>query len=86
MKPLTQFRQTTAMFLVMLALTCFWLGTSSKATDVIPVQGVDVIYSFAGDEDGERLFPKVVLSPSLLLRDSFSTARAFQNTPPAAPQ
>jgi uncharacterized repeat protein (TIGR03803 family) len=41
------------MFLVMLALTCFWLGPSSKATDVIPVQAVDVIYSFAGDEDGE---------------------------------
>ena len=53
MKRLSQFRQTTPVFFVMLALTCLWLGPSPKATGVIPVQTVNVIYSFAGDEDGE---------------------------------
>jgi len=39
--------------IVICMLTCLWLGPASKATGVIPGQGVNVIYSFGGDEDGE---------------------------------
>jgi len=34
MKRLSQFRQTTPVFFVMLALTCLWLGPSPKATEL----------------------------------------------------
>src|ERR1043166_517576 len=53
MKPLTRFRQITPVFLVMLVLTWLWLGQGLKANGVTPKQTVNVIYSFAGDEDGE---------------------------------
>lgn len=53
MKTLNRFRQITPVFLVMLLLTWLWLGPGLKANGVIPKQTVNVIYSFAGDEDGE---------------------------------
>jgi uncharacterized repeat protein (TIGR03803 family) len=53
MNPLIQLKETTPVFLVVLVLTFFWLGLSPKAIGDRPVQTVDVIYSFAGDEDGE---------------------------------
>ena len=53
MQPLIQLKQTTLLFVVICALTCLWFGPASKATPVIPVQTVNVIYGFGGDEDGE---------------------------------
>ncbi|HEY4257003.1 MAG TPA: choice-of-anchor tandem repeat GloVer-containing protein [Candidatus Udaeobacter sp.] len=43
----------TPIFLVVLALTCLLVGQVPKAIGVLPVETVNVIYSFAGDEDGE---------------------------------
>jgi len=53
MNRLIQLKETTPVFLVVLALTFVWLGLSPKAIGDMPVQTVDVIYSFAGGEDGE---------------------------------
>ena len=53
MNRLIQLKETTPVFLVVLVLTFLWLGLSPKAIGAMPVQTVDVIYSFAGDEDGE---------------------------------
>jgi uncharacterized repeat protein (TIGR03803 family) len=53
MNPLIQLKQTTPVSLVVLAITCLWLGSSPKAIGDTPMQTVDVIYSFAGEEDGE---------------------------------
>src|SRR5947207_9175763 len=53
MKPVIQLKQATPLFLVVLALTCLWVGSAPKAIGVLPVQSVNVIYSFAGEEDGE---------------------------------
>jgi len=43
----------TPIFLVVLALTCLLIGPAPKAIGVLPVETVNVIYGFAGDEDGE---------------------------------
>ena len=53
MNPLIQLKHTTPVFLVVLALTCLWLGPASKAIGIIPAETVNVIYSFAGGVDGE---------------------------------
>jgi uncharacterized repeat protein (TIGR03803 family) len=53
MNRLIQLKETTPVFLVVLVLTFLSLGLSPKAIGDMPVQTVDVIYSFAGDEDGE---------------------------------
>ena len=53
MNPLLRLTKATPLFLVALALTCLWLGPAAKAIGVIPAQAINVIYSFAGDEDGE---------------------------------
>src|SRR5436309_7402821 len=53
MKPVIHLKQATPLFLVVLALTCLWVGSAPKAIGVLPVQSVNVIYSFAGEEDGE---------------------------------
>ena len=50
MKPLIHL---TPIFLVVLALTCLLIGPAPKAIGVLPVETVNVIYGFAGDEDGE---------------------------------
>jgi uncharacterized repeat protein (TIGR03803 family) len=53
MKPVTELKRTPRVFLVVLALICLCLGSASKAISAIPAASVNVIYSFAGDEDGE---------------------------------
>jgi uncharacterized repeat protein (TIGR03803 family) len=53
LNPLIQLKETPSVFLVVVVLTCLWLGPSPKAIGDMPVQTVDVIYSFAGNEDGE---------------------------------
>ena len=53
MNRLIQLKGTTPVFLVVLVLTLLWLGLSPKAIGDMPAQTVDVIYSFAGGEDGE---------------------------------
>src|SRR5947208_1028481 len=53
MKPVIHLKQATPLFLVVLALTCLWVGSAPKAIGVLPGQSVKVIYSFAGEGDGE---------------------------------
>jgi len=53
MNRFTQLKGTAPMFLVVSALTCLCLGRAPNATAVIPAEIVNVIYSFAGDADGE---------------------------------
>src|SRR5580704_10270449 len=53
MNRLIQLKETTSVFLVVVVLTCLWLGLSPKAIGDMSAQTVDMIYSFAGDEDGE---------------------------------
>src|SRR6201993_5101126 len=53
MNALIQLKQTTSVFLIVLALTGFWLGPAPKTIGVIPAETINVIYSLAGDQDGE---------------------------------
>ncbi len=53
MKPVIHLKHATPVFIVVLTLTCLWIGPAPKAIGLIPVQSVNVIYSFAGEEDGE---------------------------------
>src|SRR3984893_2669699 len=53
MNTLIQLKHTTPVFFVALTLTCLWLGPASKAIGAAPAESVNVIYSFAGGEDGE---------------------------------
>ena len=53
MNPMTELKQTPLVFRVVLALTCLCLGPASKAIRAVPTETVNVIYSFAGDADGE---------------------------------
>jgi uncharacterized repeat protein (TIGR03803 family) len=53
MNRFTQLKKIAPVFLIVSALTCLCLGRALKATGAIPAEIVDVIYSFAGDEDGE---------------------------------
>jgi hypothetical protein len=51
MNRFTQLKEAAPVFLVVLPLTCLCLGRSPNATGAIPEEIVNVIYSFAGDED-----------------------------------
>jgi len=53
MKPVIHVKHATPVLIVVLTLTCLWIGPAPKAIGLIPVQSVNVIYSFAGEEDGE---------------------------------
>src|ERR1700747_2123706 len=53
MNRFTQLKETAPVFLVVLPLMCLCLGRAPNATGAIPAGIVNVIYSFAGDEDGE---------------------------------
>src|SRR5205823_10254661 len=48
-----QLKETAPVFLVVLPLMCLCLGRAPNATGAIPAEVVNVIYSFAGDADGE---------------------------------
>ena len=53
MNRFTQLKETAPVFLIVLPLTCLCLGRAPNSTGAIPAEIVNVIYSFAGDEDGE---------------------------------
>src|SRR5205823_9098283 len=53
MYPIIQLKQTALVLFVMLALICLGSGLNPKAVAAGSGGTVNVIYSFAGDEDGE---------------------------------
>jgi len=53
MNRFTQLKESAPVFLAVSALMCLCLGRAPNATGAIPAEIVNVIYSFAGDADGE---------------------------------
>ena len=73
--------------LLTLALVCVVLSLASKAFGVTPASTINVIYSFAGDEDGEYTDTDLVIDSAgnlygtSVLGGAFGSGTVFQLTP-----